>query len=179
MRKLASIQLIEEIKSFLKESNAIEQVYDEISLERAMVAWEYLISESEINTDVILKTHRLLTLHLLPTNESGAFRKCPVYIGGKEAIDYNDITNAINEWCDIVNLSIKISKRVEILNGVSESDHILFEKIHPFVDGNGRVGRMLWNWERIKVGLPIKIIHADWPNRDGEQYNYYKLFKHD
>jgi len=54
----------------------------------------------------------------------------------------------------------------------SKQIHVAFEDIHPFVDGNGRVGRILYNIHRIKLGLPIHIIHEG-----EEQKEYYKWFK--
>jgi Fic/DOC family len=31
--------------------------------------------------------------------------------------------------------------------------HCLFEMLHPFMDGNGRAGRMLWVWHMRRIGL--------------------------
>lgn len=40
--------------------------------------------------------------------------------------------------------------------------HLLFEGIHPFIDGNGRTGRLILNLELIKAGmLPINIKFTD------------------
>ena len=48
-----------------------------------------------------------------------------------------------------------------IIEAVSEF-HLRFEGIHPFVDGNGRTGRLILNLELIKAGLlPINIKFAD------------------
>jgi fido (protein-threonine AMPylation protein) len=43
--------------------------------------------------------------------------------------------------------------------------HAWFERIHPFVDGNGRVGRLVLNFMLIQRGYPPAVILADHRNR--------------
>lgn len=41
--------------------------------------------------------------------------------------------------------------------------HARYERLHPFMDGNGRSGRVLWAWQRLKQGRPfheIGFLHA-------------------
>ncbi len=154
------------LKLSLNESNKIEDVFDEDSLRQALYAWKYLETQKEINTGIVLKTHKILMLHqdLMP-NERGYFRRVPVWIGGKEAPNFTNIPNAMAQWVDVVNANVQ----AKIPSW--KTQHIMFEKIHPFVDGNGRIGRIFMNWQRVKVGLPIKVIEAS--KRD----KYYRWFK--
>jgi Fic family protein len=48
--------------------------------------------------------------------------------------------------------------------------HLDFETIHPFNDGNGRIGRVMMNWQLQHEGFPNIII------RDKEKKTYYKAF---
>jgi Fic family protein len=164
---LAKSKLVDE---FLWHSNYIESVYDEDSFKQAKLAWKYLMKQKSITPKVILETHRILMCHQdLRADEIGFFRRCEVTVGGRYGLNWVKVPLAVEEWCQDVETSMEVpakdGKHFEI-------DHISYETIHPFVDGNGRTGRLFWNWERIKSGLPLKIIHTG-----GEQFEYYKLFR--
>lgn len=153
---------------FLKESNAIEGIYDRESLDQALIAWEYLIKQDKLTIGVVLKTHKLLMLNqLIKGHERGYFRKRPVWIAGKMGLDHNQIESNIISWLLDVKTSVKIPGKA---GRHIKLDHITYEKIHPFIDGNGRTGRMFLNWTRLKAGLPILVIKAS------KRQEYYKWF---
>lgn len=49
--------------------------------------------------------------------------------------------------------------------------HVDFETVHPFLDGNGRIGRVIINYQLFQLGLPSIII------RDKEKQIYYEAFR--
>lgn len=158
------------LTKFLEESNAIENVFDQDSLEQAELAWKYCIGEDELTPGVILKTHKILMLNQpLRPDERGYFRKVPVWVGGREGMHYSQIKEAVEAWCKRTNLMVKHpGSRIE---DDIKQHHVDYEKIHPFVDGNGRTGRIFLNWQRVKCDLPILVLTRD------ERHEYYQWFK--
>lgn len=156
-----------DVLEFLRESNNIEGVWDDLSLQQAIIAWEYCFSLAELTPHAILKTHKILMLHqpLLP-DEKGYFREEDVMIGGRKGMAPASIRYVIEEWCIDANQSKTLKTEGRI-----KEDHILYERIHPFVDGNGRTGRIFMNWQRHRAGLPFLVI------KESEKQAYYEWFK--
>lgn len=148
---------------FLRESNAIEHVYDDKSLRKAVDAWDYIIEEPILTPKNILHTHRILMKGHLKGKDLGHFRERAVWVAGREGKPWYAVPELMENWTHQANKS-KTEEKIK-------KDHISFEKIHGFVDGNGRVGRILMNYQRIKNNLPILIIYAG-----KEQLEYYKWF---
>lgn len=167
---------LKKLKEFVRESNAIESVYDEQSFKDAMSAWNFLKTKKYLTPETILEVHRKIMRKLRP-DIAGWWRNCDVWIGGKckGFISVSLIKEDVSNFCQYLTLSSQndiVSPEMIIKN-----THIRFENIHPFEDGNGRVGRLIMLWHRIQYGLPIEVIHADYDIGGEEQKNYYKWFR--
>lgn len=154
--------------TFLRESNNIEDEWDDISLQDAILAWEYIKDQPELTIENILETHKLLMANrdTIEDKYKGQFRDGPVWIGGREGKPWFVVSDLIENWCNDANSHI-ISEDFDI----PKEEHIAYESIHPFFDGNGRTGRIFYNWQRKRLGLGIDII---WEN---EKQDYYEWFR--
>ncbi len=101
---------------------------------------------------------------LVMVNGGGTFKKVPNEIVGANFKTFppNLVEEHLSKLIeDFYNSNEDIIKKVAIF-------HADFEKIHPFLDGNGRTGKLLMNLELMKKGFPITIIKKE--DRD-DYYN--------
>ncbi len=165
---------------FLRESNNIEGEWDDISLQQAIFAWVYIVEQDKLTVDVLLKTHKILMKHQtdLKEEEKGAFRKVEVgmYLpngGFKQFRPWYAVPELVTQWIMNANdLVINGKNDNEItLDKINRGQHIAFEDIHPWANGNGRMGRILMNWQRYQLGLDILIIKEKQKNKYYEWFN--------
>lgn len=125
-------------------------------------AFEYVVSLTEQNaplTERVIKDIHTLVLMNDSTNR-GVYRSVPVAILGAAHTPPQpylvpvQMERLISEYEDM-------KRNVHIIEAASLF-HLRFESIHPFIDGNGRTGRLILNFELIKAGLlPVNIKFAD------------------
>ena len=163
--------MINQLVTFLEESNKIEREYSVEALHDAGEAWQYAVDKREnFGIDYICGIHGFLMGRLNP-RIAGKLRKKTVYIVGRDSYGKQVIRRTIlakgnksrlRKWCEQY-ASPKSAEEVR-------EAHIDFEMIHPFIDGNGRTGRILYNVQRLKLGLPIEIFY------EFEKEKYYRWF---
>ncbi len=119
-------------------------------------AWNYI----EKNYKRFLKPEDLFALHKLVNKgiESeatlGKYKKVQNYIGDVHTTSYLYVEERINLLFKWIKQAFRRINNFE----VSFQSHAQFEIIHPFVDGNGRVGRLLLSWLLMYKGfMPLAM----------------------
>lgn len=82
----------------------------------------------------------------------GAYKKMPNEVGGMETALPEDVAAEMQAL-----LAAYSAQKAKTLNDILDF-HVRFERIHPFQDGNGRVGRLIMFKECLKYGIVPFII---------------------
>lgn len=120
---------------------------------------EDLIDKGVKMTESVIKNIHSLVLINRP-EDKGVYRRIPVTITGafKEPVQPYMIEPQINKLIQKNELQKKTLHPLERIARF----HLEFEGIHPFIDGNGRTGRLLLNLDLMQNGYsPINIKFAD------------------
>ncbi len=159
---------IEKVTAIIDGKTVLGSAKEIAEVQGAIKVYENLEIFDYKKIDDILKAHKFLMGNIL-TN-AGKFRVKNVGVGGKEGVVH------------IAPPSSRVPKLMDdLFDWLRNSDihplikssvfHYEFEFIHPFIDGNGRVGRLwqtliLYRWKNIFSMIPVESVIRD----AGEKY---------
>lgn len=147
---------------------SLREVFEAKNLARV---YEYIKVKKDsivLNQDIILFIHGLL-LGGIDDSIAGRFRKAGEFVRVSNHIA--PAPEHIMRMVEVLLNEYKTNHEANIFQKIAYF-HLEFEKIHPFNDGNGRIGRVLINLQLQEFGYPNIII------RDKEKHIYYKTFAH-
>ncbi len=146
---------------------SLREVFEAKNLARVIEYIRAKAKEEELSAKMILLLHQML-IGNIDDGISGRFRQENEYVRvgthiapAPEHIELM-MENFLSEYTSEhdVYFTDKIAKF-----------HLDFETLHPFNDGNGRIGRVIINYQLQRLGFPCIII------RDKEKQEYYKGFQ--
>lgn len=112
-----------------------------------------LIRKNELKESDIKKLHRLFYQKIDEKN-AGRYRKVRVYITGSQFIPPrpDELPQKMKE---LMKWYLQVSDHPVVVAALLHQKLVV---IHPFVDGNGRIGRLLMNLHLLKNNFPVTII---------------------
>ena len=138
------------------------------------------IIDEPLSKDIMIKMNMILKRNTTdeenPRYNVGGFKVVPNKIG---LINVIDTSSPENVEKDIDNLLTEYHKLKKVTIEDIIEFHVRFERIHPFGDGNGRVGRMIMFKECLKNNLiPFIVFDDDKPYymRGLKNYKEDKMF---
>ena len=156
------------------EGKRVLATYEEIlEVEGAIEAYKSFEKYDYKKIDDLLLAHKLMMGGLLKS--AGRFREVNVAVGGKDGVSHvapkpsmvPKLMEQLFEWLE------KSDEHPLIKSSVF---HYEFEFIHPFSDGNGRIGRLwqsliLYSWKKEFIAIPTESIVRD------NQSRYYQAIE--
>ena len=134
------------------------EMFEAKNLARVIEYIEKIAPEREISVDVMLLLHKMLITNIRDAI-AGRFRSDNEWVKVGNHLAPNP--KFVPELIDKLLINYFSDTKSSIVTRLARF-HLEFENIHPFVDGNGRIGRVLNNYLLIRSGyVPINIKFID------------------
>src|SRR3989338_1159185 len=143
------------------------EIFEAKNLARVVSYIDKRAKEKELTLEVILSLHKMLISNIRD-DIAGRFRKDGEYVRVANHIAPNpkEVVDRLTKML----VGYGATNHENIIKRIAKL-HIAFEYTHPFVDGNGRIGRVINNYLLIREGfVPINIKFID-------RTKYYEAFK--
>jgi Fic family protein len=143
------------------------EIFEAKNLARVVEYVDTKATEKELSKEMILLLHKILISNIRD-EIAGRFRIKGewVRVGNHVGADPEQVESLV----DKVLIDYHSDRTNHIVERIARL-HLSFENIHPFVDGNGRIGRVINNYALIREGyVPINIAFAN-------RADYYRAFK--
>ena len=145
---------------------SVREVFEAKNLARVMEYTRNKAGEAELSIDMILFLHKMLIGNI---NDAiaGRFRTTGEYV--RVGTHIAPAPEHVERMMEAILLEFSADHTNYFADKIAKF-HLDFETIHPFCDGNGRMGRVIVNYQLMRFGFPNIII------RDKEKQIYYKSF---
>lgn len=155
------------LEQMLSRNVSVREVFEAKNLARVTEYKRTKAKDSELSKDLILLLHQML-IGGINDAIAGRFREQGEYV--RVGTHIAPAPEHVERMIDNILVEYSSDLGSYFLDKIARF-HLDFETIHPFCDGNGRLGRVLINFQLIQLGLPRLII------RNSEKERYYQAFR--
>jgi hypothetical protein len=138
------------LRWFFHESNLIEGIDDLDADKSGIEAWNLIKDKGALTELDLLAAHRLVTAGQMHQGSAGTWRTMMLRVGWVPCPAPSTVREVLDAVIGLY--GGKVSTSEEAL-----SNHVIFERVHPCDDGNGRLGRLLLLWQEHVSGLPLTM----------------------
>lgn len=124
----------------------------------AILYVEEIVAKREALTEWQIRNLHSLVLKSIDPEQAGRYRQENVVIAGASTTP-PDFMHVAAEMAGLIDWYGHSADLHPVARAAQL--HTRFVKIHPFIDGNGRTGRLLLNFELMRVGYPPAIIRKE------------------
>ena len=150
----------------LSRNVSLREVFEAKNLARVIEYKRKKMKESELHKDLIVLFHQML-IGGIDDAIAGRFRRKGEYV--RVGAYIAPAPEHVERMIETALLEYSSDLGTYFLDRIARF-HLDFETIHPFCDGNGRIGRVIINFQFLQHGLPRIII------RNKEKNVYYQAF---
>ena len=155
------------LEQALSRNVSVREVFEAKNLARLMEYKRARAKDSELNKELILLLHQML-IGGIDDAIAGRYRQQGEYV--RVGTHIAPAPEQVERMMDSILLEYSSDLGSYCLDKIARF-HLDFETIHPFCDGNGRLGRVIINFQLLQLGLPRLIV------RNSEKERYYQAFR--
>ena len=154
------------LEQTLSRNVSLREVFEAKNLARVIEHTRKKVKESELGKDLMVMFHQML-IGGIDDAIAGRFRGKGEYV--RVGAYIAPAPEHVERMIETALLEYSSDLGTYFLDRIARF-HLDFETIHPFCDGNGRIGRVIINFQLLQHGLPRIII------RNKEKDVYYRAF---
>jgi Fic family protein len=139
-----------------------------------------IVAKQPLDKQSILNAHKILMVGLV--EETGVYRECETHAGDRQFLHHLMIPQAME------NFVASYNRQINLINGDTEPSLNVFYvaakisydfvAIHPFVDGNGRMSRLLMNIALLSMDVPFCNALGYSSGRKKARTHYFRCIHH-
>ncbi len=145
---------------------SLREVFEAKNLARLIEYAREKVRNIEMNKELILLSYKML-IDNIDDKIAGRFRSKGEYV--RVGTYIAPASEHVEAMIDGILSEYSSNLKDYFIEKIAKF-HLDFETIHPFCDGNGRIGRVIMNCHLLKLGFPLIII------RNKEKQEYYQAF---